>query len=211
MNNYVFGKTWKTFGATNKLAAKPNYQHRTIFDDHLVAVHMKKTKMVFDKPVYLGMCILDLSKTLMYHFHYNYIKKKYGDRARLLYTDTDSLAYEVETEEFYKDISKDVESTFDSSDMPKDHPSGIESGVNKKVIGMIKDECGGKVMDEFVGLRANLYSYQIHDSGKEDIRCKGVKQSVVKNNITFDDYKPCLFSRLEKDERDPSLQACDLH
>ncbi len=121
---------------------------------------MKKTKIRFDKPVYLAMSILDLSKTLMYDFHYNYIKKKYGDKAKLLFTDTDSLAYEIETEDFYKDINGDVKSTFDTSGMPKDHPSGIQTGMNKKVIGMMKDECGGKIMQEFVGLRAKLYSYK---------------------------------------------------
>ena len=78
---------------------------------------MKKTR-IFDKSVYLGMCILDMSKTLMYDFHYNYIKKKYGEKAKLLLTDTDSLAYEIETEDFYKDISEDVEAKFDTSNFP---------------------------------------------------------------------------------------------
>ena len=137
-----------------KLTSKPNYQGHTIFCENLVAIHMKKTNLVFDKPVYLGISILDISKTLMYDFHYNYIKKKYGERAKLLFTDTDSLAYEIETEDFYQDISKDVKSTFVTSNYPKDHPSGIETGVNKKVIGMFKDEAGGQQIAEFVGLRA---------------------------------------------------------
>ena len=87
-----------------KLAVKPNFDHCNIFSEELVAIHMKKTKLDFNKPVYLRMCILDLSKTVMYDFHYNYIKKKYGDKAKLLFTDTDSLIYEIETENFYKDI-----------------------------------------------------------------------------------------------------------
>ena len=210
MNNSVFGKTMENIrnrvdirlvthkASARKLAAKPNFHHCTIFDKHLIGVQMKKTKLVFDKPVYLGMSILDLSKSLMYDFHYNYIKAKYGSKATLLFTDTDSLAYEIETKDFYKDISKDVEAKFDTSDFPKDHPSGIPAGKNKKVIGMMKDECGGKVMAEFVGLRAKLYSYKMHDSGKEEKRCKGVKQSVVKSEITFEDYKACLFSRKEQ-------------
>ena len=118
MNNAVFGKTMENIRnridvrlvgdkeKARKLAAKPNFQHCTIFDENFVAIHMKKTKLVFNKPVYLGMCILYLSNTLMYDFHYNYIKKKYGKKARLLFTDTDSLCYEIETEDFYKDISK---------------------------------------------------------------------------------------------------------
>ena len=85
-----------------KLAAKPNFKHCNIFNEDLIAIHMKKTSLTMNKPVYLGMCILDLSKTLMYEFHYNYIKKKYGDKAKLLFTDTDSLMYEIQTEDFYK-------------------------------------------------------------------------------------------------------------
>ena len=99
------------------------------------------------------MCILDLSKALMYDFHYNYIKQKYGDKAKLLFTDTYSLMYEIQTEDFYKDISKDVKDRFDTSDYPPDHPSGIPSGLNKKVIDMFKDEVRGKVIDEFVGVK----------------------------------------------------------
>ena len=91
-----------------KLSAKPKFDHCNIFSEELVAIHMKKTKLVFNKPVYLGMCILDLSKTLMYDFHYNYIKQKNGDKAKLLFTDTDSVMYEIQTEDFYKDISADV-------------------------------------------------------------------------------------------------------
>ena len=211
MNNAVFGKTMENIrnradielvgnkekAKARKLAAKPNFRHCTIFDENLVAIHMKKIKLTFNKPVYLGMCILDLSKTLMYDFHYNYIKKKYGSKAKLLFTDTDSLCYVIETEDFYKDISEDAEAKFDTSNYAADHPSGIPVRLNKKVIGMFKDECGGKVMREFVGLRAKLYSYKMY-KGQEQKRCKGVKQSVVRNEITFEDYKTCLFSRKEQ-------------
>ena len=106
MNNSVFGKTMENIRNRKdirlitsekkalKLIAKRNFKHRTIFTENLVAVHMGKTNLVFNKPVYVGMCILDISKTLMYNFHYNYIKKKYNDNALLLMTDTDSLCYE---------------------------------------------------------------------------------------------------------------------
>ena len=114
MNNSVFGKTLQNIRnrvdirllssdiKAQKLAAKPNYDCCAIFDENLVAVHMKKTKLYFNKPVYLGMSILDLNKSLMYDFHYNYIKTKYGDKAKLLFNDTDSLAYEMTTKDFRK-------------------------------------------------------------------------------------------------------------
>ena len=158
---------------------------------------MKKTELTFDKPVYLGMCILDLSKTLMYDFHYNYIKQKYGNKAKLLFTDTDSLMYEIQTEDFYKDISEDVKHRFDTSDYPSNHPSGIPDGLNMKVIGMFKDEAVGKVIDEFVGLRAKLYSYKMFE-GEESKKCKGIKKSVVKKSIEHEDYKNCLYTRKEQ-------------
>ena len=209
MNNSVFGKTMENIRnrvdiklVNNKkqaenLSAKPNFNHCNIFNEDLVAIHMKKTKLVFNKPVHLGMCILDLSKTLMYDFHYNYIMQKYGDKAKLLFTDTDSLMYEIQTEDFYKDISEDVKHRFDTSDYPPNHPSGIPSGFNKKVLGMFKDEAGGKVIDEFVGLRANLYSYKMLE-GEESKKCKGVKKSVVKKSIAHEDYKNCLFTGKEQ-------------
>jgi len=148
---------------------------------------MKKTELVFNKPVYLGMSILDLSKTLMYDFHYNYIKKKYGPKAKLLMTDTDSLMYEIETGDFFEDIREDIKDKFDTSNVE----SYSLPRLNKKVLGMFKDEVGGKIISEFVGLRAKLYAYK--KELDEEKKCKGVKRGVVKNNISFDDYKNCLF------------------
>ena len=203
MNNSVFGKTMENIRnrkvvklvnnveKARKLIAKPNFVSRKIFDENLISVHMKKTSLIMNKPVYLGMCILDLSITIMYDFHYNYIKPKYGDKAKLLITDTDSLMYEIETEDFYKDISEDVKDRFDTSDYPENHPSGIPTGINKKVLGMFKDEAGGKIIKEFVGLRAKLYSF-VMDEGEETKKCKGIKKQVVESSITHEDYKTCL-------------------
>ena len=203
MINSVFGNTMEnirnrvnvklvnTQEKLKKLSAKPNFKNRKIFTENLISVHMKKTSLTMNKPVYLGMCILDLSKTIMYDFHYNYIKPKYGEKAKLLFTDTDSLMYEIETEDFYKDISEDVKDRFDTSDYPENHPSGIPTGINKKVLGMFKDEAAGKIIKEFVGLRAKLYSFIMED-GKENKRCKGVKKQVVESSITHEDYKTCL-------------------
>ena len=205
MNNSVFGKTMENIRnrvdvklvnnreKAEKLSAKPNFKHCNIFCEDLVAIHMKKTKKVFNKPVYLGMCILDLSKTKMYDFHYNYIKPKYGDKAKLLFIDTDSLMYEIKTEDFYKDISEDVKDRFDTSDYPPNHPSGIPMGCNKKVSGVFKDEVAGRYIEKFVGLRAKLYSYRMFE-GKESKKCKGVKKLVVKKSITHEDYKKRLFT-----------------
>ena len=196
MNNSVFGKTMENI--RNKVdvqlvTAKPNYDRLTIFDDNLIAVHMRKIKLYFSKPIYLGMSILDISKTKMYDFHYRYIKPKYGEKAKLLFTDTDSLAYEIQTKDFYRDITQNVKKLFDTSNYPADHPSRIPTRKDQKVPGMFKDEAGGKVIAEFVGLRAKLYSNRMH-SGSEEKRAKGVKKSVIEKKITFDDYKRCLFS-----------------
>jgi hypothetical protein len=203
MNNSVFGKAMENIEnhvdirlvcnekEAFKLAAKTNYDRFTIFDENLIAVHMKRTKLVYNKPIYLGMCILDLSKTLMYDFNYNYIKKKYGKKAKLLFTDTDSLAYEIQTKDFYKDIANDIQARFDTSEYPRNHPSGIKTGINKKVLGMFKDEAAGTQIDEFVGLRAKLYSYKMFE-GDEHKKCKGIKRNVVKTSLTHDDYKACL-------------------
>ena len=143
------------------------------------------------------MSILDLSKSLMHDFHYNYIKTKYGNKAKLLFADTDSLAYEIRTKDFYKDINPDIEKRFDTSDYPTNHPYGIKRGLNSKVLGMFKNEAGGKQIVQFVGLRAKLYSYKMLD-GSEDKKCKGVRKNVTKRSIQFDDYRECLFSRKEQ-------------
>ena len=203
MNNSVFGKTMEnirnrvdvklvnTKEKLRKLAAKPNFKGRKIFSENLVSVHMKKTSLTMNKPVYLGMCILELSKIIMFDFHYNYIKSKYADKAKLLFTDTDSLMYEIETEDFYKDISEDVKDRFDTSDYPENHPSGIPTGINKKVLGMMKDEAAGKIIKEFVGLRSKLYSF-VMDDGGETKKCKGIKRQVVESSIRHEHYKTCL-------------------
>ena len=155
MNNSVFGKTIENIRKRQsveimddrkkalKLSSKPNFDRVTIFDENLVAVHMKKTEVYFNKPIYVGQAILDLSKTLMFDFHYNFIKKKYGNKAELLFTDTDSLMYLIQTDDFYSDIKHDIRKKFDTSDYPQNHPSAIKTGVNKKVIGKFKDEVGG--------------------------------------------------------------------
>ena len=168
MNNSVFGKTMENIRKRvdvrlvtskeklSKLASKPTYVSSKIFNENLVAVHKIKETLTLNRPAYVGMCILDLSKTLMYDFHYNYIKSKYGDKAKLLFTDTDSLTYEIKTKDVYRDFWNDKD-RFDNSDYPENSP--YFNKTNKKVIGKFKDEAAGVPVVEFVGLRSKMYSY----------------------------------------------------
>ena len=208
MNNSVFGNTIENIRKRQsveimddrklalKLSSKPTFDRVTIFDEHLVAVHMKKTEVYFNKPIYVGQAILDLSNTLMFDFHYNYIRKKYDNKAELLFTDTDSLMYLIQTDDFYHDIRKDIRKKFDTSDYPENHPSGIKTGVNKKVIGKFKDEAAGKQITHFVGLRPKLYTFKVEEKG-ETRKAKGVKKNVIKKSLSFEDYKKCLFTEDE--------------
>ena len=221
MNNSVFGKTIENIRKRQnikiihdrklalKLSSRPNFDRCTIFDKHLIALHMLNTEIYFNKPVYVGQAILDLSKTLMFDFHYNYIKNKYGKKAELLFTDTDSLMFHIKTDDFYKDINPDVQDKFDTSDYPSIHPSGILTGVNKKVIGVFKDEVAGKQITHFVGLRPKLYSYKVEDK-KELKKCKGIKKNVVKKSIDFDDFVKCLFTG-EKQMRKMKIIRSEKH
>ena len=205
MNNSVFGKTMENVRKyvdiklvrdgkqASKLINKPNFKGRTIFTPNLVAIHMGRMKVSMNKPKYLGMSILDISKTLMYEFHYGYMKPKYGDRIKLLFTDTDSLMYLIETEDFYEDILQDVREWFDTSNYSNDH--FIYSDANKMVIGMFKDEVGGKIISEFVGLRAKNYSYECEK--KENKKCKGIKKCVTEKGISHKDYVDCLFKNVQ--------------
>ena len=202
MNNSVFGKTMENIRkrvdvrlVTDekkllKLTSKPTYVSSKIFNENLVAVHKIKETLTLNRPAYVGMCILDLSKTLMYDFHYNYIKDKYGKKARLLFTDTDSLTYEIEAKDVYKDFFKDKDK-FDNSDYPEYSPYFYKE--NKKVIGKFKDESAGIPIIEFVGLRSKMYSY-IKDNQNGGKTAKGIKKNVIKNNIIHDDYKETLFN-----------------
>ena len=154
---------------------------------------MKKTELKMNKPIYLGLAILDTSKTLMYEFWYDYLKPKYDNNIGLCYMDTDSFIFHVETEDFYKDISDDVENIFDTSAFSKDFNGPLPIGKTKKVFGMMKDELRGKIMTEFVTLRTKTNSYLDYD-GEEEKRAKGTKKCVVKRKIIFSDYKVCLFN-----------------
>ena len=203
MNNSVFGKTMENIRKRVdvrlitdekkllKMVSKPTYVNSKIFNENLVAVHKIKETLTLNRPAYVGMCILDLSKTLMYDFHYNYIKEKYGDKAKLLFTDTDSLTYEIEAEDVYRDFWNDKD-RFDNSDYPESSP--YFDKTNKKIIGKFKDEACGIPITEFVGLRSKMYSY-IKDDRKCEKTAKGIKKNIIKNNIKHTDYKKVLLKK----------------
>ena len=201
MNNAVFGKTMEnirkhrdiklviTDKNRNRLVSEPNYHTMNYISEDLSIIEMNKTKVKMNKPIYLGLSILDLSKMLMYEFWYDYMKPKYNDNVKLCYMNTDSFVMNIKTKDFYKDISSDVDKRFDTSNYEVNRP--LPTGKNKKVIGLMKDELGGKLITEFVTLRPKTYSY-LTDDGKEDKKAKGTKKCVIKRMIKFDDYKNCF-------------------
>ena len=203
MNNSVFGKTVEnvrkhreiksvtTDKKRSKLVSEPNYHTINLISEDLSIIEMKKTKVKMNKPIYLGLSILEISKILMYEFWHDYMKPKYNDNVRLCYMDTDSFIMNIKTNDFYKDISDDVDNRFDTSNYEVKRPLPI--GKNKNVIGMMKDELGGEIITEFVTLRPKTYSYLTDDS-KEDKKAKGTKKCVIKKMIKFDDYKKCLLN-----------------
>ena len=200
MNNSVFGKTMENLRkrvdvrlVTSKqkllkLASKPTFVSSKIFNNNLVAVHKIKETLTLNRPAYVGMCILDLSKTIMYEFHYSYVKKKYGDKAKLLFTDTDSLAYEIEAEDVYQDFWNDRH-LFDNSDYSESSP--YFDKTNKKIIGKFKDEAAGVPITEFIGLRSKMYSY-VKENQTGGKTAKGIKKNVIKNDVKHEDYKKTL-------------------
>ena len=152
-------------------------------------MEMNKTKVKMNKPIYLGLSILEINKLLMYEFWHDYMKPKYGNNVKLCYMDTDSFIMNIKTENFYKDIANDVEKRFDTSNYKVDRP--LSTGKNKKVIGLMKGELGGKIITEFITLRLKTYSY-LTDDCKEDKKAKGTKKCVIKRMIKFNDYKNYL-------------------
>ena len=153
---------------------------------------MRKTELRLNKPIYLGQAILDLSKILMYDFCYHYIKPKFGDKARLCYMNTDSFAMYIKTEDFYKDISDDVDRWFDTSSFNRNDDRPLETRKNKKVLGKFKDKLGAKIIAEFCALRAKAYSYKLDDD-TENKKAKGTKKCIVKREIIFQNYVDSLF------------------
>ena len=205
MNNSVFGKTMEnvrkhmdvklvtTEKGRIKLVSGPKYYTTKYFTGKLLAINMMKTKVKMNKPVYLGMTILDVSKTLMYEFWYDYLQPKYDDKAKLSYMDTDSFVLNIFTKDFFEDINNGVERWLDTSNYGKDDKEPLQIGVIKKVTGMFKDELGEKIMKEFCALRAETYAYLMEDDNKVK-KAKGVKKCLIKRRLMFENYKDSLFN-----------------
>ena len=177
-NNAVFGKTMENVRKHRDIKlVKSDKKRNTMksIDNNLAIIEMRKVKVKMNKPIYLGLSILDISKITMYEFWYDYVKIKYEDKARLGYMDTDSFVVNINTKDFYKDISQDVNKRFDTSNYTFDRP--LPTGINKKVIGLMKDELGGDIITEIAALRPKAYSYITNDfiemkKTKVKMRCK---------------------------------------
>ena len=203
MNKFVFGKTMQnlrkhrdiklvtTDKRRNQLASEPNYYTTKYFPENLIAIEMKKTKVKMNKPIFLGMSTLDISKTLIYEFWYDYIKSKYQDKAKLCYMDTDRFVNHIKTEDFYENIASDVEKWFNPYNYDKDDKRLFPIGNNEKK-GLFKDELEGKIMKEFVGLSAKTYPC-LMDDDTEHKKAKGTKKCIIKRGLLFKNYIDCLF------------------
>ncbi|XP_025191594.1 uncharacterized protein LOC112591876 [Melanaphis sacchari] len=203
LNNAVFGKTMECVRnrismelvscprRMRKLVNKPTFKHVTTYTENLAAVSLQKSEVHFSKPIYVGFAVLEISKELMYDYHYNVMRRHYNDSIRLLYMDTDSLVYRVNTEDFYKDLVDNpaLLERMDTSNLPVTHPCYV--GTRKKIPGLFKDETAGRTMYEFIALRAKSYAYKIE--GDEKVVAKGIRGHVVRNHMTFEDHKRCLF------------------
>ena len=203
MNNSVFGKTMEnirkhrdiklvaTDKKRSKLVSELNYYTINLISEDLSIIEMKKAKVKMNKPIYLGLSILEISKTLMYEIWYDHMKPKYNDNVKLCYMDTDSFIMNIKTNDFYEDIANDVENRFGTSNYEVNRP--LPTAKNKKVIGLMKDELGGKIITEFVTLRHKTYSF-LTDDGKDDKKAQGTKKCVLKKMVKFNDYKKCLLN-----------------
>ena len=156
-----------------------------------MAIEMRKTEVLMNKPTAVGQAILDISKTLMYEFYYDYLKSLYQDRVELSYMDTDSFMLQIQTKDLFEDITSDVDRWFDTSNQHRNDNRPLEIGKSKKVIGKFKDELGGKILTEFVALRVKTYAYvQLNDDKLEEHKkAKGTEKCVIKKHLNFELYK----------------------
>lgn len=222
LNNAIFGKTmenirsrvdiklakkWNGKCGARMLIAKPNFKQYRIFNENLVAIELSKTNILMDKPIAVGMSVLDISKLTMYSFLYDFLKPKYGDKVHLAYTDTDSFILNIETHDFYEDIRNNI-AMFDTSDYPWPNEYNIER-KNNKIPGLFKDEMNGIPMIEFVGLRAKCYAVRSFNEklNMKMKKAKGVKKCVLKQKIKFKDYVECVMKRCEVKTKQNTIRS----
>ena len=204
MNNAFYGKTMENISnrcmveLTNtpeilkRLASKDNFKDIIDFNGDFKAVLLNYKSMYFHKPIYLGMCVLDYSKLVMYKFYYDTIEK-YFPYNEILYCDTDSMIINIYTEDLYKDLEQ-IKDYLDKSDYPKDHP--LYSVDNKKAIGKFKDELNGKAMTTCIGIRSKMYGYEYLEDSVVKFKClaKGVNKT-TKKEFNSEAYEKCLFKK----------------
>ncbi len=200
MNNAVFGKTMENVRnhcefelvcegkRLEKCLNKPTLKHCHIINENLVGVEKIKNVVKLNKHIYLGMAILDLSKLHMYKLFYDVLKPRFGDKIRLVYTDTDSFVIYTETEDIYEDL-KELKEYMDFRDYPKEDQNYDSS--NKKKLGYFKDEVNGKIITGFIGLAPKMYAFKLYD-GQEEKKAKGVSKQTVKKQINYNMYKETL-------------------
>ncbi|KYN10054.1 hypothetical protein ALC57_17743, partial [Trachymyrmex cornetzi] len=202
MNNAVFVKTMENvhnhidvklltqcdgrYGA-EAMIAKPNFHSRSVFSENLIAIEIRKLEVKFNKPIYVGMCILDISKVCLYEFHHEYMLPLYRKKCEIMYTDTDSLIYRIECDDVYDQMKRDI-TRFDTSDYSTDNP------------GLMKDENNGAILTEFVGLRAKMYALDTK-------KAKGIKSNIVARTITFDNYTRCLNDEIEMTRQQSCIRS----
>lgn len=180
--------TWDGRYGIRKMVSKPHFKRYQIFDENLAAIELNQIRIRMNKPIIVGMAILDSSKVLMYDFYYGHIKPNYGQNVEMLYTDTDSFILQVKTDCFYTDMKQNL-NRYDTSDYSENNMFNMPL-VNKKIPGLFKDEMNGEIMTEFVGLRSKMYC--VRCGKKEEKKAKGVKKCVLKKSITFKHYMKCI-------------------
>ena len=207
MNNSVYGKTLENvrnhldYELVNtperflKCVNKPTYRNRHIITEDLVGVEKDLATVKLDKPIYMGMSILDYSKVHMYSFYYDVLKPKYNNDIKLVYTDTDSYVIKVDTDDLYKDF-KEINEHMDFSDYNVEHPNYDKS--NKKVLGKFKDELNGKIITHFIGLKPKSYCYKVYGEEKEHKKSKGIVKHKVNSQLTYDKYEETLMGDLKE-------------
>lgn len=208
INNSIYGKAlenkkkqsdiklvnkWHTRYGAKSLICRPNFKSVKIFNENLVAIELNKLSVKMDRPMIIGVAILEISKVLMYTFHYDFMIKKYGyGKCKLAYTDTDSFIYCIEDEDVYKLVEENPDK------------------FNDKTLGLMKDENSGHIMTEFVGLRAKMYSYKVQKSKNictESKRAKGVKKHIINNKLTFSDFLKCVEENTTFVSSQPSIRS----